>query len=112
MTPRQWVPNSDVFLNSGDETPLTMQVLTSLATAYLVLRGVAWPSRLWLYPGIAFAIAFVDSALCGLCTESLVGALCKIQGQELRRTSQKPMTHGCMSSLAGQMPCPALGSGV
>ena len=50
------------------------QVLTSVAAAYLISQGAPWVSRLYLYPGIAFAIAFVDSARQGLCTESLVSA--------------------------------------
>ena len=43
-------------------------------SAYLVDQGASCLLRLCLYPGIAFAIAFVDSARQGLCTECMVSS--------------------------------------
>ena len=54
------------------QSAASAQVLTAVAAGFLISQGASWTSRLYLYPGIAFAIAFVDSARQGLCTESLV----------------------------------------
>ena len=54
---------------------LAGQVLSAIGAAFLVSNHAATSQRLWLYPGIALAIAYIDSSIQGLCTESMVGSL-------------------------------------
>lgn len=61
-----------------------LQVLTIAGAGALIASHAPWTQRLWLYPLLAFSIAFIDSANQGLCTESMVRVpvwLCTMQQQ-------------------------------
>lgn len=57
---------------------LPLQVVSAVAAAYLIANHAPLQQRLWLYPGVAFALAFIDSSIQGLCTESMVSSAASI----------------------------------
>ena len=59
----------------GNTACLVLQAVTVALGAWLVSKGASPLQRSWIGPSLVFSLAFIDSSIQGLCTESWVSCL-------------------------------------